>query len=59
MESRLQGRARTERTFTSLRDAERIGELTPQQWKSGIAAWLGWMFDRLDMRLYTLVEAPS
>ena len=32
--------------------------LTSQQWKSGIAAWLGWMFDGLDMHLYTLVAAP-
>jgi MFS family permease len=32
--------------------------LTPQQWKSGIAAWLGWLFDGLDMHLYTLVAAP-
>lgn len=33
-------------------------ELSPQQWKSGIAAWLGWLFDGLDMHLYTLVAAP-
>src|SRR5262245_46032184 len=32
--------------------------ISPQQWKSGIAAWLGWMFDGLDMHLYTLVAAP-
>lgn len=32
--------------------------LSPQQWKSGIAAWLGWLFDGLDMHLYTLVAAP-
>jgi MFS family permease len=32
--------------------------LTSQQWKSGIAAWLGWTFDGLDMHLYTLVAAP-
>ena len=32
--------------------------LTPQQKKSGLAAWLGWMFDGLDMHLYTLVAAP-
>src|ERR1700722_6814903 len=37
---------------TSLRD------LTPQQWKSGIAAWLGWLFDGLDMHIYVLVAAP-
>ena len=37
---------------TSLRD------LSPQQWKSGIAAWLGWLFDGLDMHLYTLVATP-
>ena len=29
-----------------------------QQWRSGIAAWLGWTFDGLEMHLYTLVEAP-
>ena len=38
--------------ITSLRD------LSPQQWKSGIAAWLGWLFDGLDMHLYTLVATP-
>jgi len=32
--------------------------LSTRQWKSGIAAWLGWMFDGLDMHLYTLVAAP-
>jgi len=36
----------------SLRDVSR------QQWKSGIAAWLGWLFDGLDMHLYILVAAP-
>jgi len=35
--------------ITSLRD------LSSHQWKSGIAAWLGWLFDGLDMHLYTLV----
>ncbi len=28
------------------------------RWRSGIAAWLGWMFDGLDMHLYTLVALP-
>lgn len=32
--------------------------LSPQQWRSGIAAWLGWTFDGLDMHLYTLVASP-
>ena len=27
-------------------------------WRSGLAAWLGWTFDGLDMHLYTLVAAP-
>ncbi len=35
-----------------------LGSVTSQQWKSGIAAWLGWTFDGLDMHLYTLVYAP-
>ena len=33
-------------------------DLTPEQKKSGLAAWLGWMFDGLDMHLYTLVATP-
>src|ERR1700757_1712299 len=32
--------------------------ITSAQWRSGIAAWLGWTFDGLDMHLYTLVAAP-
>lgn len=36
----------------------RLRDLSPQQWKSGLAAWLGWTFDGLDMHLYTLVAAP-
>src|SRR5947209_3729830 len=32
--------------------------LSRAQWRSGIAAWLGWTFDGLDMHLYTLVAAP-
>lgn len=37
---------------------EGLRSLSPQQWKSGIAAWLGWLFDGLDMHLYTVVAAP-
>ena len=40
------------------REARTLSELSPQQWRSGIAAWLGWMFDGLDMHLYTLVAVP-
>src|SRR5688500_11054532 len=32
--------------------------LSSEQKKSGLAAWLGWMFDGLDMHLYTLVALP-
>ncbi len=39
-------------------EATRLRDLSPQQWKSGIAAWLGWMFDGLDMHIYTLVATP-
>jgi hypothetical protein len=37
---------------------EGLRSLSPAQWRSGIAAWLGWTFDGLDMHLYTLVYAP-
>ena len=40
------------------REARSLRELSPDQWKSGVAAWLGWLFDGLDMHLYTLVAAP-
>ncbi len=39
-------------------EATRLRDLTPQQWKSGIAAWLGWLFDGLELHLYTLVATP-
>ena len=41
-----------------VQEATRLSELSSQQWKSGTAAWLGWLFDGLDMHLYTLVAAP-
>lgn len=40
------------------REITHIRELSGDQWRSGIAAWLGWMFDGLDMHLYTLVALP-
>ncbi|MBC7367756.1 MAG: MFS transporter [Undibacterium sp.] len=40
------------------REATHLRELTPRQWKSGIAAWLGWFFDGLELHLYTLVALP-
>jgi MFS family permease len=39
-------------------EATRLSELTPQQWKSGAAAGLGWTFDGLELHLYTLVATP-
>ncbi len=41
--------------LTITTEVRSLRDLSPQQWKSGIAAWLGWMFDGLDMHLYTLV----
>lgn len=35
-----------------------LRSISGQQWKSGIAAWLGWLFDGLDIHLYTIVAAP-
>jgi MFS family permease len=43
---------------SSGREATRLGELSREQWTSGLAAWLGWLFDGLDMHLYTLVAIP-
>jgi MFS family permease len=40
------------------REASRLSEIDSRQWRSGIAAWLGWMFDGLELHLYTLVAAP-
>ncbi len=39
-------------------EIRRLRDLSSQQWRSGAAAWLGWMFDGLDMHLYTLVALP-
>jgi MFS family permease len=40
------------------REATSLREISTQQWKSGIAAWLGWLFDGLELHLYTLVATP-
>src|SRR5262245_55819984 len=40
------------------REVTRLRDLSPQQWKSGIAAWLGWLFDGFDFQLYILVATP-
>src|SRR5512137_2834039 len=39
-------------------DITHLRQVTRPQWRSGIAAWLGWTFDGLDMHLYTLVALP-
>jgi len=39
-------------------DRVSLRDITPTQWRTGVAAWLGWLFDGLDMHLYTLVAAP-
>jgi MFS family permease len=43
---------------TSGGEVTRLRDLSAHQWKSGIAAWLGWLFDGLDMHLYTIVATP-
>jgi MFS family permease len=58
VQSQLQTPSGASPASLKAQDAERLRDLTPQQWKSGIAAWLGWLFDGLDMHLYTLVAAP-
>ena len=39
---------------TTTNEVDSVRDLTPVQWKAGIAAWLGWLFDGLDGTLYTL-----
>src|SRR3954453_18380607 len=50
--------ARTRRGPPAAPAAVRPRRLSRAQVKSGIPAWRGWLFDRLDMHLYTLVAAP-
>jgi len=35
-----------------------LRDISSTQWKSGLAAWLGWFFDGLDLHLYTIVAVP-
>ncbi len=44
--------------MSSAPEAASFRDLTSHQKKSGLAAWLGWMFDGLDMHIYTLVATP-
>jgi MFS family permease len=39
-------------------EVARLRDISPQQWRAGIAAWLGWTFDGLELHLYTLVATP-
>ncbi len=39
-------------------EIRRLSELSAAQWKSGIAAWLGWLFDGLEFQIYLLIAAP-
>ena len=61
-ENHIAGAQAREKTHTPINNPDspiaRLSDLSPSQWKSGIAAWLGWLFDGLDMHLYTLVAAP-
>jgi MFS family permease len=43
---------------SAISESASLRSISPQQWKSGIAAWLGWTFDGLELHLYTLVALP-
>ena len=49
---------KTPKSSESGGEATRLRDLSPRQWNAGIAAWMGWLFDGLDMHLYVLVAAP-
>jgi len=44
-------KATTQSQAAPARDVTHLRQVTRQQWRSGIAAWLGWAFDGLDMPL--------
>src|SRR5881396_1479659 len=50
--------ARATASHPVMGEVTHIRQLSPQQWRSGIAAWLGWTFDGLELHLYTLVALP-
>ncbi len=52
------GAAESAAAATRPPEIHRLRDLSSEQWKSGIAAWLGWLFDGLDMHLYVLVATP-
>jgi len=54
----LQEAAEAQTPASESREVTRLRDLSPQQVKSGLAAWLGWLFDGLDMHLYVLVATP-
>src|SRR5439155_15528776 len=41
-----------------LPSAGRLADLSAAKWKSGLAAWLGWLFDGLAKHLYPLTATP-
>src|SRR6185369_15607836 len=45
-------------TTTASGEITHLRQISKEQWRSGLAAWLGWTFDGLDMHLYTLVALP-
>ena len=45
-------------TASKIPEVARLRDVSPDQWRSGIAAWLGWTFDGLELHLYTLVATP-
>jgi MFS family permease len=47
-----------ELTDTAAGPRQGLRDISPYQWKSATAAWLGWFFDGLDMHLYLLIAAP-
>ena len=45
-------------TSAAKADATRLSQTTPYKWTTGIAAWLGWLFDGLELHIYTLIAGP-